>query len=80
MSVFLPSHQISIAHSRRIDRIVCAMHQDRAARLAIEAAAGFPETWVNPVRVEIRGRVEGFGGRLIRVCLNKLVSFLTRKP
>jgi len=57
MSIFLPTHQLSIPHARRIDRLVCAMHQDRQRVLALEAESGFPERLVQPVVVTITARV-----------------------
>lgn len=65
MSVFLPSQVLTIPHARRIDKLVCAMHQDRARLLALEADAGFPERAVDPVRVEIRRQRKGWLARIL---------------
>lgn len=65
MSVFLASRSLSIPHQRRIDKLVVAMHQDRAKVLALEADAGFPPRSVQPVRVTILPQRKGLWARIL---------------
>ena len=65
MSVYIDSGRLNITHSKRIDRIVCQMHADRARLLALEADAGFPPRSVRPVRVEIRRKQDPIWVRLL---------------
>lgn len=57
MTINVTVQQIRFTHARRIDRLVCAMHQDRAHVLALEAESGFPERMVAPVVVTITPRL-----------------------
>ena len=67
MSIYTKSNSLKISEANRIDRIVCAMHADRARTLAQEADAGFPERPVHPVTVIITSRKPGFITRLLAV-------------
>lgn len=65
MSIYLKANQFSIPHARRIDKLVCAMHADRAKTLAIEADAGFPARSVSPVRVTITRQTKSVWARIL---------------
>lgn len=65
LTVYIDSGKLNIHHHKRIDKLVCQMHADRARLLALEADAGFPPRSVKPVRVEIRRKIDPLWVRLL---------------